>query len=56
MAEDSPQNRPLRPFAQQLDVDGQLHDIPLETRPMRLFEHEPQIPGQTYLEMLPEQE
>jgi hypothetical protein len=50
-----PQNtpeQPLRPCAQQLDVDGQPHDLAPQSERMRLFEPAPaQLPGQTFIDL-----
>ncbi len=48
----APQGRALRPFAQQLDLDGQLHDIAPHSERLRLFDPVPaQLEGQTYLDL-----
>ena len=45
------QDRPLRPFPQQLDLEGQPHDVAPEVEGLRLFEPAPaQLPGQAWLE------
>jgi hypothetical protein len=50
--EESPQNRPLRPFPQQLDLEGKPHDLAPEVERLRLFEPAPaQLPGQAWLEL-----
>jgi hypothetical protein len=46
---EKPQNGPPGAFAQQLDTDGQLHDIEPEHERMRLFDPDVQLPGQTRL-------
>lgn len=48
----APQNRALPPLAQQLDIDGGLHDLAPQTRQERLFEPAPfaQLDGQQYLD------
>lgn len=47
-----PQETPVRPFAQQLDLDGGLHDLAPPTRQERLFEPAPeQLAGQDRLEL-----
>ena len=47
-----PQNPPLTPAEQQLDLDGRLHDIAEQTERMRLFEPAPrQLDGQTHLDL-----
>jgi hypothetical protein len=38
-------------LAQQLDIDGRLHDLPPEIESMRLFDHRAQLPGQTWLQL-----
>jgi hypothetical protein len=38
------------PLPQQLDAEGRLHDLAPQTAIMRLFEHEPQLPGQLYMD------
>ena len=38
--------RGLRPYPQQLDIDGGLHDLAPEHEAMRLFDSAPQIKGQ----------
>ena len=43
--------RPLPRLAQQLDLDGQPHDIAPQIERMRLFEPDKQIDGQTYLDL-----
>jgi hypothetical protein len=51
MDTERPQNRPLRRMAQQLDLDGRLHDLASDTERMPLFAPVPtQIEGQTYID------
>jgi hypothetical protein len=38
-------------LAQQIDIDGGLHDLAPQSEIMRLFGHKPQLPGQTWLEL-----
>jgi hypothetical protein len=51
MSDESPQERALPSFLQQLDTDGRLHDIAPEVERLRLFEPAVQLPRQTWLEL-----
>jgi hypothetical protein len=42
---------PLTPPAQQIDLEGRLHDLPPQSEVMRLFDYKSQLPGQTWLEL-----
>ena len=50
---DAQQDRtqPLPRLPQQVDLDGQPHDIAPQIERMRLFEPDKQIDGQTYLDL-----
>lgn len=50
MGAQEPQKPLVRPFEQQLDVDGRLHDIAGATERLRLFEPQHELPGQTRLD------
>lgn len=51
MGVQEPQKPRVRPFDQQLDVDGRLHDLAPLTERLRLFEPDRQLPGQTRLDL-----
>jgi hypothetical protein len=50
-ATESPADGLLRRLPQQLDLGGGLHDLARENEAMRLFDHKPQLPDQTWLEL-----
>jgi hypothetical protein len=47
----APQKNKSRPFAQQLELDGGVHDLAPSSERVRLFKPAPaQLPGQTYID------
>jgi hypothetical protein len=49
MRDESGHERTLLPFLQQLDIDGNLHDLEPKVERFRLVEPDVQLPGQAWL-------